>query len=199
MRVCEFFFVPLHTIMEMYDYGLSRRFGMALGLRVGIMWIASFLLVVYTFPSLFVDLGIGLGFLALPLAGMNLRRFVQHVDGCVGFRAFWTSWFTYMCAMLVTTAGQYLYFAFLDGGRFVNNLVEMYSSKEVVELNEKLMGSSDMLAQMQQSLEQMQGMSTKETMMMFLFVNIMAAAIFSGFTMLFTIGAKRIKNDDFTM
>ena len=90
--------------MEKYNYDTANRFAMTLGLRVGLVWIVSFILVVLSFPSLFSDLGLMVGLVSLPLVGMNLRRFRRTLQDFTLFRLLWTSWYTFLCGVLLLTA-----------------------------------------------------------------------------------------------
>ena len=174
--------------MEKYSYDTANRFAMTLGLRVGLVWIVSFTLVVLSFPSLFSDLGLLVGLFSLPLAGMNLRRFRRTLQDFTPFRLLWTSWYTFLCGVLLLTAAQYAYFAFLDKGRLLQRMTDLYTSPDMAEALRQA-GAVDMQDMIQESLEMMGEMTTKEMMMGFLFMNMFLGLAFSLLAMLFTIGA----------
>lgn len=176
--------------MEKYDNELATRFAMNLGLRVGLVWIVSFCIVVFTFPSFLSEVGLLTGLMALPIAGLSLRRLKSMVEDITTWRLAWVSWYTYMCAVLLLTAAQYVYFAFLDKGRLLRNMTELYSSPETTEALQQA-GATDMLNVIQESLEQMGEMTTKDMMMGFLLMNMMMGVAFALLSMLFTIRSKR--------
>ena len=174
--------------MEKYNYDTANRFAMTLGLRVGLVWIVSFILVVLSFPSLFSDLGLMVGLVSLPLVGMNLRRFRRALQEFTPFRLLWTSWYTFLCGVLLLTAAQYAYFAFFDKGQLLQRMTDLYTSPEMTEALRQA-GAADMLDMIHESLELMGEMTTKEMMMGFLFMNMFLGLAFSLLAMLFTIGA----------
>ena len=176
--------------MEKYNNDNANQFAMTLGLRAGLVWIVSFYLVVLSFPSLISDLGLMVGLMSLPLVGLSLRRLRRTASEAGAFLLFKLSWYTYMCAVLLLTAAQYAYFAFLDKGHLLQRMTNLYTSPEMAEALEQA-GASNMLATIQQSLEMMGEMTVKEMMMGFLLMNMFLGMAFSFLSMLFTMGVRR--------
>jgi len=88
------------------------------GFFVGLVWCASFAALAFMPQSI---LSLFLGFVSLWLAGRFLCRFRDSVlGGSISFlRAWLYSTFVFVYASLIFSVGLYVYFRFIDGGRFV--------------------------------------------------------------------------------
>lgn len=187
------FFCTFVLDMEQFDYRNAQRYAMQLGLAVSGFWSCSFLLCMYTFPSILTDLGTLLGLASLVYVGLKMRRLYRAEESVTVMRCVWISWYTFMCTVLLTTAVQYVYFAFLDNGRMYARFEAFFNSKEVVQMYEQ-MQMQDLLAQMQEVVTQFGQISTKELMMSFMSMNMMIGLLFTVLTVFFLLGARKDKN-----
>ncbi len=178
------------SIMEQFDYRNAQRYAMQLGLVTSPFWSGSFLMCMYTFPSLLTDVGTLLGLSSLVFVGMKLRRLRRECGGVSVLRCLWLSWYTFMCTVLLTTAVQYIYFAFLDNGRMYARFESFFSSKEVEGLYTQ-MQMQDVLTQMQELVHQFGEVTVRELVMSFMSMNIMLGVLFSLMSLLFIVGVKQ--------
>lgn len=189
MRAYEDFFVSLRAIMEVFDFKAARQYAMSLGLTVACTWIVSFLMFASLFPSLGAQLAYLLGLASIPLVGIRLRRYRQQEPTMTIGKCWWVSWFTFMCCVLLTTAAQYAYLAWIDGGRLCNNVVNMLHSPEVVNAYEAAK-ATDILESFQRAAAELQGMSVKDFTMGLMSTNMILGLIFSLISLLFLMGSQ---------
>lgn len=203
-RVCEIKFVSLHRfiawalgqnglktknrMMTKFNYMEAKEDAMQLGLLTGCLWIASFALVVYNLPSVLAEIGYILGIASIPFVGLRLRKLRTLVCEMTLGRTLWVAWFTFMCAILLLTMAQYIYFAFLDNGRFVENILAMLSAKEVVDAYTEV-GGAEMLEQVTESIKMLADTSVRELVMSFMTSNLMVGLGGSLVAALMTLGA----------
>lgn len=159
---------------------------MKLGLAVSMTWIASFLVVVLTFPSGISQLGYLAGLLSIFVVGRELRRRRQTTSMSF-FVCLWVSWLTFLCVVLLTTAAQWLYFACFDKGSFFGSLLTYLNSDEVRQVYQDAQGTA-FLEQLQGMMVDMQSLSVKDLVMSFMSVNLILGLLFSLFSLLFLIG-----------
>ena len=104
-------------------------------------------------------------------------------------RCWWMTWFSFMCTVLLTTAVQYMYFAWLDNGRIWAKMGSLFASKEVVEVYTQA-GASDMLEQIQQLISEMPSLPVRDVVMSLMTSNLFIGFIFSVLSLLFIIGTR---------
>lgn len=173
----------------MFDYKEARSYAMKLGLFSGAIWIVSFLLFAYTIPSLAAGAAYMLGLASIPLVGIKVRKYRQENAGLTMLRCWWMTWFTFMCTVLLTSAVQFVYFAYLDDGHFFRSLGEILLGRDM-EVAYQQAQATDLLEQMKEALAQMGELSAKDITMSFTSQNLILGFIFSGVSLLCLIGSK---------
>ena len=116
------------------DRNVLRRHAMLLGTYMGVFWIVKFALFPMGVRTSFLMLLFVVLTCCVPFMGYRYLRLFrdQACGGVIGFgRAWWFTVLMYLFASLLTAAGHYVYFAFIDGGRLVVALQEMW--QEAVE------------------------------------------------------------------
>lgn len=176
--------------MDKFNYNEAKDVAMRLGLIAGGMWAVSFLLFVYTFPGAMAEVGYLLGMASVPVMGMRMRRLRRSVPGMTLGQVWWVAWFTFMCAMLLTTAGQYVYFGWLDNGRLVEGILAMLQDEQVVKAYTEA-GGTEMLQQLTDGVKALGEVSVRELVMSFMSSNMMIGLIASIIATLCAIGAKK--------
>lgn len=104
--------------------GYMQRYAMLFGTYMGVFWILKFILIPLgvTIPFLmllFFCLTLCVPFLAYYYTKMYRD---QICGGQIGFLHAWIfNVFMFICASLLTAAGHYIYFGFIDGGYLLNS------------------------------------------------------------------------------
>lgn len=173
--------------MENFDFKTVRNDAMRLGLSVGITWIISFYMFVYSFPSIFMLIAILIGMLSIVQAGRAVRLYRRMKQWMTGLRCWWMLWFAFMCATLLTTCAQLIYFKYLDHGSLVNKMQTMISDEGLIKAYESA-GMTESLEQLRISISSISQMSVSQVAWGFLESNIMIGFIFSAISMLFILG-----------
>lgn len=187
------FFVTLQTIMDTFDYRKARAYAMHLGLVGGAIWAASFLLTVYGFPSMMSNIAPFIGLSSIFVVGNKTRRYREENADVTFLRAWWLTWYTFMCTVLICTIVQYVYFAFLDNGQMCEKMFTMLNSEEIVNAYKEV-NATDMLDQMKLVLEDMAIISAKDMTMSAMSMNLLLAFFFSVISAVMTLTYKKNKN-----
>lgn len=175
--------------MDKFNYNEAKDVAMRLGLIAGGMWAVSFLLFVYTFPGAMAEVGYLLGMASVPVMGMRMRRLRRSVPGMTLGQVWWVAWFTFMCAMLLTTAVQYVYFGWLDDGRLMEGILTMMQDEEIVKAYGAA-GGAEMLTELTEGIRTLGEVSVRELVMSFMSSNMMIGLVASVLSTLMTINAK---------
>ena len=104
--------------VDVKDVAQAKAYARIDGALTALLWIAAFAMQMY-YPA--GSMG-GLLAVSSPLfVGWRLLRFRDEVlGGAISFRrAYYYSFYTFVCASLVFALAQYVYFRFIDGGQFV--------------------------------------------------------------------------------
>ena len=114
---------------NVFDTTAARQYCMERGTLVGVLTSLSFLCSMYglTMPSLGL-LSNALGLVAIWMTVRSIRKFRMQTGGVSFGRACWLAIMTYLFAILLTAAVQFVYFQFFDQGRLttqVQTLLEM--------------------------------------------------------------------------
>ena len=163
----------------------TRAYAGYYGLWVGLLWILSFGLTMagLTRPLL-SNLGLIAGLCSLPV-GVNLVRGFRDTVGPLPLRRAWhLSWMMYLAAALLCTAAQYIYFAYIDGGRLVRVYSEMLSQPEIQDMLAKLMKGQDVEQIANEALATFGSTPPSLLAMQFLFWNVLLATLLAIPTML---------------
>lgn len=158
----------------------SRAYAAWYGVQVGLCWILSFGLTMWSLREPLAGnfaLLIGLG--SIPLGVWLLRDFRTRVADLSARRAWHMSWMMFLCAALLTTAAQYVYFAYLDGGMLARAYGEMLNNPVYQPMLEKLLPGQD-LNTLANEFTVMIGNTTPAQMAMQLSVwNVLIATVFA--------------------
>lgn len=179
--------------MEKFNYNEAKDVAMKLGLLAGFMWAASFLVFVYSFPGSMAEVGYLVGMASVIVIGMRLRRLRKSVEGMSLMNTWWVAWFTFMCAMLLTTAVQYVYFNWFDEGRMLEGIMTLLQDEKVVSVYTEA-GGKEMLEQLTKSINELADLSIRQLVMSFMSSNMMMGLIASILSTLMTIGSGKLKS-----
>lgn len=175
--------------MEGFNFKAARTFAMELGLRCGIVWIASFLLFVLSFPSMWAELAMMIGLSSVALIGFNLRRARKMNASLNVLRCWWISWFSYLCGVLLTTAAQYFYFAVIDKGELWMKLESLFRSDVLIQAYREL-GAESTLEQLQRMASEMHTLPVRDVVMSLMMSNLFIGFVFGALSLLFIVGTR---------
>ena len=143
--------------MTAEEYLQLKAFARIDGARLSLLWIASFVcyLVGLSLPGL-VLIAFGLAIATPFLAARDLRRFRDDVrSGVISMRRGWAYVvLVFFYAGLLFAIGQYLYFAYMDGGYLTQSISKMVASPESQEVISQY-GMADMLNESLQAFHEM--------------------------------------------
>lgn len=148
----------------------------SLGLMVGGLWIVNFASSMYSFTyPMLSHLGNFASILSIFLLCRVLRNIRKMKADFTVLRCLRMSWLTSMYAALLTTFGQYIYFAYLDNGRLVNELNTLFENEEYLALMKEAFPEIDPT----QALELISKVTVGEMVTNLLLFNLMIAVLFS--------------------
>lgn len=155
------------------------------GLRLGLLWLASFGCTMYAmdFPLL-GTVGNFAALFSIVACTRMIRTFRASEYNLNWLQSLWFSMTSFFYAALLTTMGQYIYFAFIDNGHFMGMVTELLNEPANVEtMKQNFPGLNT-----ENVLEVIGSMSTREIIIQLLLMNGMAtvpcsvlSAIFGGF------------------
>ena len=175
------------TKKEYTDSQQSRAYAAYYGLWVGLCWIGSFALTMYGLKEPFAgNFGLLIGLCSLPLAIWLLRGFRELVAPLPLRRAWHMAWMMFLCAALLCTAAQYIYFAYLDGGLLMRTYSELLQQPEMQEMMAKMLPGQDAKAIMEEALTQFAATPPSQLAFQFLFWNVLLATFLAFPTALFS-------------
>jgi len=182
-------FAPMITTQDIIQL---RAFARQDGFLTALLWTASFAAMMYT-PE--TPIGQLLMFATPFFVGWRLTAFRNDaLEGVISYRrAYAFSLHVFFYSALVFALVQYLYFRYLDGGRFIMQLTQgmdilrqLYSSQ-----GEMSAETGDMLSQMEQSLEDIRSSSPIDLTFVFMMMNLWAGFFLSFLIAAF--GQKKVK------
>lgn len=187
-RECRRIVITLYKIKrnmvhKEFDKDILNKAAARLGLLVAGMWTVSFVIVVTNFPSLFSELGYFIGLLSIWMIGKNLRNLKKYIMPISWAKGLSMCLLSFFGGTLIFTLVQYLYFAYVDHGHFLNIMLDNLKSPEMVETM-KLSGNSLLLDQMIDIVTQMQEMTPRVLTLNFFSTNLILALVFSVFASL---------------
>lgn len=107
-------------------YPILRQLAARSGIPMGTLWLLSFALVIISINEPAFGLFGNLCAFYTVIYGIRLvRRLRGAVQGLAFVKCLYYIWLTCLFATLLTTFGQYIYFAFLDNGRFVQGFIRI--------------------------------------------------------------------------
>lgn len=108
-----------------------QQYAMRYGTFMGIFWIVKFTFLPLGFTIPLLQMLFVLLTCFVPVLGYIYARKFRNIgcEGAVGFRkAFAFTFFMYMFASILTAAGHYIYFRFIDGGYLANMYLEQINA-----------------------------------------------------------------------
>ena len=143
-----------------------------MALPIGVMWSASFLCTMYgTERPLLSMLSTALAIISIFMLYKQLTNYRKLFPSVSWLHILRLSFVTCLLAGLLTDAAQYLYFLFLDNGRFLSMLGNAFQNEEYREVWKQLMPDVN-LSEMQKMI---QSMSVRDIMLQFAFYNLLLA------------------------
>jgi len=120
----------------------SRAYIAWYGLQVGLCWVASFALAMWGLTTpLAGNFALLVGIASVPLAVWLLRDFNRKISPLTLRRAWHMAWMMMICAAIITTAAQYIYFAYMDDGLLVRAYSEMCQQPEMQVMLQQMFGA----------------------------------------------------------
>lgn len=149
-----------------------RAFARQDGLLLALLWIASFAATIFSQESPFGQLLL----LATPfVVGWRMVTFRNDaLDGVMSYRrAFAYSMHVFFYAALVFAVAQFLYFRYLDGGRFMMMMTQAVDMmKSIADTNQAATQMETMTKQMEDSIDEMRQLSPIDLTFLFMMMNL---------------------------
>ena len=168
----------------------TRAYAAYYGLWVGLCWVGSFALAMIGVTGLTTpltgNLSLLLGVCSVPLGVWLLRGFREQIAPLPLRRAWYMAWMMFLGAALLCTAAQYIYFAYIDGGRLVRAYSEMIAMPEMQEMLAQMMPGQDVQALFDEALTTFAATPPSHIALQFLFWNVLLATFFAFPTALFS-------------
>ena len=171
-------------------YRLQSGYATEYGTFIGLSWIAVFALYiagVRTTSGTLMTLGM-LAFCILPVLPFYFaRRFKQQIpdDVHIGFgRAYWFSLMMLVYASLLTAAGEFVYFKWMDNGALLQALANMIDTPLAKQTYQQ-MGMMDTLKMMKEVLKDLSALTAFDIAVSLFNQNIMLSLILALPTALF--------------
>lgn len=143
-----------------------------MALPIGLMWSLSFLCTMYgrERPVLSM-LSTVLGVISIFMLHRQLKNYRKLYPSVSWLHILRLSFVTCLLAGLLTDMVQYLYFVYLDNGRLLSFLNDMFQSEEYRETFQKMLPGTS-LEEMQKII---QGMTVRDIMLQMVFYNLLLA------------------------
>lgn len=168
------------TEKNVTDAQQSRAFAAWYGLWVGVLWVASFGLTVWGLTTPVVgNFALLVGLASLPLAVWMLRGFREVVAPLPLRRAWYMAWMMFLCAALLTTAAQFVYFAYFDEGRIAVAYSGIIAQPEMHDMLQRMMPGQDVDALANEAITAFNETPPSQLAIQFLFWNVLLATIFA--------------------
>lgn len=164
-----------------------RAFAAWYGVQVGLCWIASFGLSMWSLSEPFAgNFALLVGLASIPLAVMLMRDFRKRIAPLTLRNAWHMAWMIFLCAALLTTAAQYIYFAYIDGGRLARAYSELLTNPAYQPMLEKMLPGQDLDALANEVTILLSSTSASQMAMQMAFWNALIATVFAIPTMFFS-------------
>mgnify|MGYP002855156217 CR=1 FL=1 len=158
------------------DSQQTRAYAAYYGLWVGLCWAASFALTMYALSHPSVgSLGLILGLCSVPLGVWLMRGFRQTVAPLPLRRAWHMAWMMFLCAALLCSAAQHIYFAYIDGGLLVRSYSEMFQQPELHDMMQQMLPGQNIDTMMEEALTAFSTTPPSQLALQFLFWNVLLA------------------------
>ena len=173
----------------------TRAYAAYYGLWVGIAWSASFGLTMLGLKEpLAGNVGLIIGLCSIFLAVWLLRGFRETIAPLTLRRAWSMAWMMFLCAALLCTAAQYIYFAYLDDGLLVRTYGELLQQPEMQDMMGKMLPGQDVTAMMDDALTTFAATPPSQLALQFLFWNVLIATFMAFPTALFSFSRPKREN-----
>ena len=171
---------------EVTESQQTRAYAGYYGLWAGLCWIGSFaLFIVGLQEPLAGNFALLVGICSIPLMVYLLRGFRDTIAPLPLGRAWHMAWLGFLAAALLTTAAQYIYMAYIDGGLLMRSISEMMEQPEMVEIMRQLMpGDGEQM--LNESFNTLLATTPSQFALSYLFWNIILATFFAFPTALFS-------------
>lgn len=155
-----------------------RSYAAWYGMWLGICWSASFLLTMAGLTNPMAgNIAFLVGIASLPFAVWMLRNFGRFVVPLSLPRAWLMAWLMFAAAALITTAVQYIYFAYFDEGRLLQAYTDILSQPEQHDLLQQMLPGQDIDAMMDEIIALYSSLSLSQLTMQFLIWNLLLATL----------------------
>lgn len=170
----------------------SRAFAAWYGVQVGLCWTASFGLFMWGLQQPFAsNFSLLVGLASVPLAVWLLRGFRRDIAPLSLRRAWHMAWLLFLCAAMITTAAQYIYFAYLDGGLLARAYSELLTSPEYRPLLQQMLPGQDIDALATDMTAMLAQTTPSQLTMQLAFMNVLLATILAIPTALFSFKSEK--------
>lgn len=150
------------------------------GLWIGVCWVLSFGLSMWGLKEPFAgNFGLLAGVGSVPLAIWLLRGFNEMISPLSLRRAWHMAWLMFLYAALLTTAAQYIFFAYMDNGLLVRTYTEMIKQPEIQDLMAQLMPGQDANRLFEDAITLFSTTPVSQLSLQFLFWNVILATVLS--------------------
>lgn len=171
--------------MTNFNYKQARNQAGTYGFVIGSLWIASFGCYMAGLTTPFLShLCIILGLFSPFVAAMLIRKYKHSVAILNFWKTWWMALLIFMYATLLTAAGQYVYFRFIDNGRMLNAYTTLFESPEYQELLQQATPNGEGKEILSQALELMGSMTPIELTFELMFSNLILGFFLSIITAL---------------
>lgn len=158
----------------------SRAYAAWYGLQVGLCWVLSFGLSMWSLREPFAgNFALLIGLASIPFAVWLMRNFRRTVASLSLRRAWHMSWMLFLCAALITTAAQYVYFAYLDGGQLARSYGEIMSDPMYQPLLQQMLPGQDLVALADEITTMLSSTSPSQMAMQLSVWNVLIATVFA--------------------
>ena len=155
----------------LFNQKLVQAMASQYGLRLGAVWLCSFACTMYALDVPFLGtLGNFLGLFSIVMGARMIRTYRIQEHDLSWPQSLWFALTFFLFAALLTTLGQYIYFAFIDKGHFLHIISSFFDNPLYAESMKQSFPELDVNL----LLETFASMSSKDIIMQFLFMNLMA-------------------------
>ena len=171
--------------MDLELFKTTRDFAIESGTVLGVIWIATF----FTFMSGITGGNILLMMFSMGFMGLTVIfpiylawRYKQHLNKAGDRVPFGIAWlFTilmFFYASVITGAGEFLYFQYMDQGKFLDFFMRFLSSPET-EAQYQMMGASDFLEKSRVQLQELVNLTPLDITLNLFVNNIFVSLLYS--------------------
>lgn len=173
---------------QKFNFAQARAYSAQYGIHMSIYWVISFICTMNAMEyPLLSFVGQITAFLSLFIGIRIVSEYSSKIQKLGFLNKVWLSWSTCAFATIITTLAQYIYMRFIDKGRFINSITEIFNDpayKEIIEQQMQGLGT-------EKALEILSATTYTQLALQFLFLNLCIAMLF---TLLMSLFAKTKPN-----